>query len=363
MAGTSPTSDPPHRPGYQRRPPAGRGRWWVLLAIVVAAGVLGREAVVSLFQSAPPASTRPVAVQLPPVPSAPATGPSVEILRQQALRRTQPGLDWADAETRRSATEHLKAIDAFFGEVKGRTPRFAERILGWSSKWRLVSDKLPFTRTDRHAQFLDKTFREELFSPEQLTQTVDAVVRNYTDSVAGVENRMLVRVRADVGDLEPAALPAFADEAKLRVAFDDAMRVALDRTRADLRADVTREAVSLVAGEVLTMVAVRLGVSGGILAAGAGTSWATFGVGLVVAVIVDQIVSWVWDWWRDPQGDVSRKMNDKLDEIRRLIVEGDGAAPGLRQRLDELAANRDKLRRAAMVEMIEGPRPTTRETK
>jgi hypothetical protein len=338
----------------------------VLLALVVATGVLGREAVVALLtseSSSSSSSTRPVAVQLPPVPGPLASGPSIEVLRQQALRRTQPGLDWADAETRRSAAEHLQAVDAFFSDVKSRTPRFAERILGWSSKWRLVSDKLPFTRADRHAQFLDKTFRDELFSPQQLTQTIDAVVRNYTDSVAGVENRMLVRVRADVGDLEPAVLPAFADETKLRVAFDDAMRVALDRTHADLRADLTREAVSLVAGEVLTMVAVRLGVSGGILAAGAGTSWATFGVGLVVAVIVDQIVSWVWDWWRDPQGDVSRKMNDKLDEIRKLIVEGDGNSPGLRQRLDELAAKRDKLRRAAMADMIEGPGPTTRETR
>ena len=334
-----------------------RGRTYVLLALVVAAGIVGRQVVVELFTSRADPTLVPVVVELPPVPQPETSAPSQQVLRQQALSRAQAGLDWADTETRNSATEHLKAIDKFFDEVKGRSPRFAEEILGWSSKWRLVSDKLPFTRTDRHAQFLDKTFRDELFSPEQLTDAIDGVVRNYTDSVAGIENRMLVRVRADIGDLEPAALPpAFADEAKLRAAFEEAMRAALDRTRADLRADVTREAVSLVAGEVLTMVAVRLGVSGGILAAGAGSSWATFGVGLVVAVIVDQVISWVWDWWRDPQGDVTRTMNGKLDEIRRLIVEGDGTAPGLRQRLDELATRRDKLRRAAMAEMIEGPK-------
>ena len=196
----------------------------------------------------------------------------------------------------------------------------------------------------------------------------EAVARGLRPILAGRRRDELEALGRELGlevrvfDLEPAALPAFTDPSTLQAAFEDAMRVALDRTRADLRADVTREAVSLVAGEVLTMVAVRLGVSGGILAAGAGSSWATFGVGLVVAVIVDQVVSWVWDWWRDPEGDVSRKMNDKLDEIRTLIVEGDGAArPGLRQRLDDLATNRDKLRRAAMAEMIEGP--TTRETK
>lgn len=327
----------------------------LLLMMIVAAGILGRQVAVQLLGSHAGPAPDPLVVQLPPLPERVTTEPSPRLLRQQALSRAQAGLDWADTETRNSAAEHLKAVDAFFAEVEGRTPRFAEQILGWSSKWRLVSDKLPFTRIDRHAQFLDKTFRDELFSAEQLTDAIDGVVRNYTDSVAGIENRMLVRVRADIGDIEPAVLqPAFADEAKLRAAFDEAMRAALDRTRADLRADVTRETVSLVAGEVLTMVAVRLGVSGGILAAGAGSSWATFGVGLVVAVIVDQVVSWVWEWWRDPQGDVTRTMNGKLDEIRRLIVEGDGTAPGLRQRLDELAAKRDKLRRAAMAEMIEG---------
>jgi hypothetical protein len=332
---------------------------------VVAAGVLGRGAIVELFTSRSSTAAPAVVVQLPPIPPQVAAGASGRLLRQQALQRAQAGLDWADAQTRSSADEHLRAIDRFFDEVKGRTPRFAEQILGWSSKWRLVSDKLPFTRTDRHARFLDKTFRDELFSPEQLTDAIDGVIRDYTDAVAGIENRMLVRIRADVGDLEPAALPpAFADETKLRAAFDEAMHAALDRTRADLRADVTREAVSLVAGEVLTMVAVRLGVSGGILAAGAGSSWATFGVGLVVAVIVDQIVTWVWEWWRDPQGDVTRTMNTKLDEIRRLIVEGDGAAaPGLRQRLDELATRRDTVRRAAMAEMIEGGGKVPQETR
>jgi hypothetical protein len=347
------SSSAPNPLDYGKR--SRRGVAYGLLALVVAAGVLGREAVVRLLTSRSEPAQGQVVVQLPPIPGRASTGPSTHIVRQQALSRAQAGLDWADAETRASAAEHLKAIDAFFGEVKGRTPRFAERILGWSSKWRLVSDKLPFTRTDRHARFLDKTFRDDLFTPEQLTAAIDGVVRNYTDSVAGIENRMLVRVRADVGDIEPAALPAFTDEARLHTAFEEAMGAALGRTRADLRADVTREAVSLVAGEVLTMVAVRLGVSGGILAAGAGSSWATFGVGLVVAVIVDQVVSWVWDWWRDPEGDVSRTMNAKLDQIRRLIIDGDGNAPGLRQRLDELATRRDKLRRAAMAEMIQAP--------
>lgn len=333
----------------------------LLLTAVVAAGVLGREAVVDLLRPAEAAPPAPAALRLPPVPGAGAdAGPSVAVLRQQALRRANPGLAEADAETRAAIDAHVAAIDSFFIDVKGRTPRFAKKILGWSSKWRLVSDKLPFTRDDRHALFLERTFRAELFTPYQLTRVINQTTRNYADTVAGIENAMLVRVRADVGDLPPTVLPEFVDDAKLRAAFEQAMNEATERTRADLRADVTRETLSLVAGEVLAMVAVRLGVSGGILAAGAGTSWATVGVGLVVAVIVDQIVSWVWNWWRDPAGDVSHQLNEKFDEIRRLIVEGDGAgAPGLRARLLETATQRDRLRRAAMAEVITSPETIT----
>jgi len=45
---------------------------------------------------------------------------------------------------------------------------------------------------------------------------------------------------------------------------------------------------------VLEQVGVRLGVSGGILAAGAESSWATLGVGLAVGLVVDQVVGAVW---------------------------------------------------------------------
>ena len=350
------------RPDYGRRP-----RWrsrrlalYALATVAVVVGVVGRDALVELVwrDPAPTAVTASPQVRLPAVPQAVAEEPSVEVLRQQALARVQPELDRADALTKAAVLEHVAAIDAFFEDAKRRTPRFGKKILGWSSKWRLVSDKLPFTRDDRHAQFLARTFDRELFSGPQLTAEVQRLVDNYTATLAGIENQMLVRMRADLADLPPAALPRFVDDATLAAAFERAMTEATARVSADFRADVTRETVSLVVGEVLAMAAVRLGVSGGLLAAGAGSSWATFGIGLVVAVIVDQIISWVWDWWADPVGDVSAKMNGKLDEIRRLIVEGDGASAGLRGRLTELGEKRDKLRRRALAGIVNEPAAT-----
>lgn len=334
------------RPGYTpRRRTRPTAMTFMLLTIGVTLGVLLRAPLVSLF-TPKPAPPSPVQVKLPPLPAIAAD--TVRI----ALERAKPHLDWADEQTAKAVSEHLQVFDLFFRDVKTRTPRFSRDILSYSSKWRLVADKLPYTRTDRHAEFLRKTFSEDLFSPDQLTDVLQQVRNNYVDSINAAENLMLVKIRADVADLPAADLPQFSDGAKLRVAFDRALEEATQHVSADLRADVSREAVSAIMSEVLVLVGVRLGVSAGILGVGAGSSWATLGVGLVVAVIVDQVVSWVWDWWRDPVGDATTKINLKLDELQKLIIDGDGTSPGLRGRLEKLARDRAVIRRNAVLELI-----------
>jgi hypothetical protein len=359
-------SDPSSGPfvGYRPRPP-GRGWWavYVIGGVAAAVAAVARGPIVSLFDK--PDAPTPAVLKLPatqPVASKPApTGPSAQEVRRRATGRAMPVLDEADRQSQAAVAEHLRAVDDFFAQAKRGTPGFAKQVLGWGSKWRLVADKMPFTRTDRHAQFLRKAFHDRLFTPDALTKVIEQTVKGYGGSVSGIENRMLVRLRSDVSDLPPSMLPAFGDDAQLRQAFDRALAQATERVGADLRADVGRETMSLVAGEVMTMVAVRLGVSAGILSVGAGSSWATFGIGAVVGLVVDQAVTWVWNWWRDPAGDLTTKMNAKLDEIRTLIVDGDGrGAPGLRARLDAVARDRATVRRAAVLRLIQSPEEATR---
>jgi len=343
--------------GYHAMP-RNRHRMLYLIGGTAVALVIVARAPLSSFFETPQPVVRPALI-LPA--TAPATrpeeptGPTAEEVRRIAVERVLPALDATDQEGQAAVGDHLRALEDFFAQAKRNTPGFAKAVLGWSSKWRLVSDKLPFTRTDRHTQFLRKTFHDRLFTPEALTQVVEQTVKGYSGSVAGIENRMLVRIRADVSDLPPAMLPAFNDDAALRAAFERALAQATQRIGADLKADVGRETTSLVAGEVMTLVAVRLGVSAGILSAGAGSSWATFGVGAVVGLVVDQAVTWVWNWWRDPVGDLSTKMRGKLEDIRHLIVEGDGQQPGLRGRLEAVARDRAAVRRAAVLRMIQSP--------
>ena len=247
----------------------------------------------------------------------------------------------------------MKALDGFFADSKKNTRAFADEALSWSSKWRLVADHLPFTRKDRHERFIRQKFEEYVFKQSQLEDAVKQVVKSYLTHVRSIEGKMLVDLRADVADFPSAYLLAQIDENKVQAAFDEAISRAIAATGSSLRADIATELVSIIAGEVLTQVAVRLGVSAGILGTGAASSYVTLGIGLIVSLIVDQIVSWVWDWAADPRGNLAHDLDRKLDQINRLIVDGSNDVKGLRARLQEFARERAGFRRQAVLALLQ----------
>jgi hypothetical protein len=274
------------------------------------------------------------------------------VSRAALVQRAIPKLDWADAESRRIVGKELAAIDRFFRDAQRRSPEFAADVLGWGSKWRFVADRVPMTRGGRHDEFLRKAFNEHLFTPEQLTQVIEQAVHNELDALTGVENRMLVRIRADLEDLPAHNLPQLTNEEQWKAAYEQAVLTARTQISTNLKQDLSSEMVSLIAGEVMTFAAIRLGVSGGVLAAGAGSSLPTFGIGLVVSLIVDQVITVVWDWYEDPQGDLAAEVSRKLGEMRQLILEGDGTHPGLRSKVEQLARERSELRRQAVMSLL-----------
>ena len=269
----------------------------------------------------------------------------------------EPTLAWADEAADEAVIRQLQHLNRFFGQCRNRTSPFAASVLGWGSKWRFVVDKVPFTRGDRHAEFLRKMFAEQLFSDEELTRAIEQVARGYGDSVSDIENQMLVRLRQDVVGLPVASLPAFQDIERLQTAYAEALQKAQSHVGTSVNADVTQLVMSVVVQEVVTQVAVRLGVSAGVLSASAGSSWATFGLSIVAGVIIDQIVSWVWDIWADPQAALAEEMYKKVNQLERMIIEGDEKSPGLRQRLTEFSKQRSELRRNAVHALIEGATP------
>ena len=244
-----------------------------------------------------------------------------------------PHLTKAERESERAIDEHLKILDEFFAASKQNTRGFAEDAMGWGSKRRLIQDSLPFTRSDRHREFLKGKFETQIFAPAQLEDAVRQTIKSYLAHVRGIESKMLVDLRADARDF-PATLPiAQLDDRRLQESFDEALAKAIDATGDQVKVEI----VTVVAGEVFAQVAIRLGVRAGILGAGAASGAFTFGIGIVVGLIVDQIVAMIWNWTVDPKGELAGEIDKKLSEMNRLLIDGTTDVKGLRDRLREIA--------------------------
>ena len=275
-------------------------------------------------------------------------------------RRAKPHFDWAQQQILLHTKDCLVPLDELFAQGREGTPSFAEDALGWSSKWRLMVDYVPCTRHDRHATFLRGQFASRIFTAEQLTDAIEKSVRSYLAMTEDVENQMLVRMRLDMATLARGRVPVLESDAKFKEAMTRAIEQIRPRVEKELAADggtlvaseVAFQVASRIAIQVLEAVATRLGISGGILAAGAESGPWTVGVGMVAAIIVDWIVSKIWDWCADPHGKLVALMQNELKCLQREILHGTPEHPGLNNALAKIGQHRDALRRAAVLEIL-----------
>lgn len=240
-----------------------------------------------------------------------------------------------------------------FGQARQGAHAFAEDALGWESKWKLVSDYV--ASRDEHAKFLQAQFSKRLFSPEQLEKAVECSIRGYMKHLDDVDSQLLVFLQTDLSDLPPEKFGPGIDHGAIPRLLDEAMREARKAAEADFRGTVGREIVSLVAGEVLSAVAVELATSSGILGAGAVSGTVTFGAGLVVGVIADCTVCWAYDKLYDPLGELTKRVNEQLDQVEQMIVVGTSKQPGLQKRLQDYSLRRSKAHDAAIAAAILPP--------
>lgn len=264
-----------------------------------------------------------------------------------------PHLDSAKTKSEDVIENHLIPIRRFFNESKKNTPAFAAIALGWGSKWRLITDKIPYTQGGQHEVYIRSQFEQTVFDRRALETVVSLAVSEYLADINSIENQMLVDLRADLAGI-PGEVPlAQLEESQLKVKFDEAIQNAIAAASGQLKADVSTQLVSIIVGEVLTQVAIRLGVSTALIG---GSAITTLGVGIVIGLIVDQIVAWVWNWWADPKGELAKKIDVKLDEMCKLICDGDSAGAqrveGLRQRFQAIALERAGLREKAILELL-----------
>ncbi len=304
----------------------------------MAAVILGRTVLDGMSD---PPKPQPPKIELPPPPEAKRPRPPEEVAK--------PHLSKAEQECERVIDEHVKALDGFFADSKKNTRGFAEDALGWGSKRRLIQDALPWSSGDKHKAFIKVKFEEHVFKPEQLEEAV----KSYLAHVRIIENKMLVDLRSDTSDFPSAYMLAELDDKWSQESYDSAIAKAIDATGGKLQEDIASGIVSTIADEVLAQVAIRLGVRAGILGAGAAAGTVTSGVGLVVGLIADQIVSFIWDWYSDPKGNLAGEIDRKLDEMNRLRVDGSTDVKGLKDRLRDFSRERSGTRNKVVIGLLQ----------
>jgi hypothetical protein len=317
-------------------PPAPNVGWWA------AAGVFLGLLLLLLVPLLRPAVTPAVAPSLaaPAEPEAPVVAPvDLAAVRARAWEKIQPRLAEADAASAAAIDQSLEPLHYFFAQRKAGTRPFAEAVLSLRGKWRYMKARLPGTDDNGHFAFLQEKFAHHVFRPEDLKAAMEGAIARYVSAVQGVENQLLVNVRADLSDSElrlvADAVPALRGEAVFRQEYQRLLNSLVPTVAGDVNVALSRELTAVVGAEVAAKLAARvavavstrLGVSAGLLGTGAAAGWATFGVGLAAAIVIDLSVDWLLkQGGYDPAGDVAAKVNQTMDRVRLMIVTGDDEA-------------------------------------
>lgn len=255
----------------------------------------------------------------------------------------RPYIDQADQRAHDAVDESLGELNAFFEQANTNARPFAETAFSMGTKWRLMVDFVPFTKGNRHEEYLKAKFNEMVFSDEQLVKVVKDTVADYLRRLENIDNKMLVDIRADLPDIAEGSILQTLDEQRLletyREMIEKVRRLYASKSANDIGANAVSFAAGEITSQVLGQIAVRLGISSGILVSGAGSSLVTLGIGQVVAFIVDYIIAIIWDWYADPKGNLAADIVRGIDSIRNETV------ICLREHLADLARQHRKHRK------------------
>lgn len=196
----------------------------------------------------------------------------------------------------------------------------------------------PLFDKESHIVFIAEKFDEHIFSSTELAQAMQRCIEGAVKDIEEIENELAVALRKEIlgRSLKPDEAPIAAEE----------FRTAIERLVAASQWDAAKTVGSLVVSEVAaqvgTQVLARLGVSAGILGAGAANSWWSFGAALVIGIVVDVI----WEWIDDPAGDIEREVITGLD---KLSID---ASTAIEEEMNTIVSQRSELWDKTVTEML-----------
>jgi hypothetical protein len=262
----------------------------------------------------------------------PGPGPSpAAVARESARRHSARSLQILDLVGQR--------IDDFFAHRRPGVEAFCNELFSLKGKWRAL-----FWSREDFETHVRRRFEENVFRPEDFERDVVEPVRQdlifaMDASEAGLAGDLNQWARGTrPSTLPPDVRPALTRLVSGLVVQDLGLNVA---------SIVGSEVAVLASSAILT----RMGAFGAPLAAGAGTSWATFGIGLVIgtvaAVAIDAAVG-------DELEETAREsVRIELDMLRaRMLESEDGLWRAARRALESHGRALEK----SAAQLLEGPR-------
>jgi hypothetical protein len=334
---------------------AGRSSNWTMATLVVAALLAGSLA--GAVHYWPRGETPPVAVEVEQnvgdvgeVPAAGSLGDGeieaprptsaeLDVIRRHAWDKIARHLAPADAASLAAIDSALAPVGDFFAEHRAGAEPFAKAVLSLRGKWRFVKTRGMFGGDpDEHVAFLDEKFQEHVFATDDLKQVIRSSIADYVRAVQGIENKLLVACRVELADLDPlagSAIRGLDNSEQFAASYEKMLNRLVPDVARGATADLGQFVGSLVAAEVteqLVMrlgraIATRLGMSAGILGAGASGGAASAGITIGLAIVIDMGVERVLRLTgSDATSKVTARVEESLDGLRDFILDGDTTA-------------------------------------
>ena len=173
-------------------------------------------------------------------------------------RAVRHRLSEADEKSTAAMNARLNSLTKLFAKGRTGSEAFAEDALSWSSKFALVKGLLG--GNDAHDTYLKEAFARHVVSEDELAEALTATVRGYLIDLDGVENEMLVKLRADLADLDHSGqgTPSYLrSEAEFRKEYDRLAAQVASTIKLDTGVTVGREVGLLVTSEIATQAAMQ----------------------------------------------------------------------------------------------------------
>ena len=232
------------------------------------------------------------------------------------------------AKNFRDRTQDLVELSAlrmelYFSEKQQGVAPFCEDVNGYRSTGRFVLSHVPWLDPNQWKNRTLHSFRKHLFSAEQLSAQFESEIQNFqlilrqrfAESVTETNTALMLELGPDIA----AQLPV-AEE--VEQALFRSLQSSTEVQQQMLQSALTTE----IASQIVSAVAFRIVRTASGTAVGAAATPATAGISLAAGILFDQLVSTIWNWYSDPQGELQAKLLAHLTDLQQTVI-GDSDNP------------------------------------